>query len=226
MSREEQACVDRMMRGRRTEKVMANSPVALGWSSESLAAGDVNVQAAIAVAGWTPFHYPAGDGAIEPWRVHWLRQPDASRLSDRLRSDPALMKEAGKIPSLLWGCGSLVIVCEQPDSTIVDEKKRGTVNREHLMAVSAYTQSLLLALQARGLGSYWSSGGILASEPIFSLLGIPHVQQLVAAVFVDYRLDFPEGSVERVPGKLRESRTTVESWSRTIEWPSEPTANE
>lgn len=218
MSLEELACVDRMLRARRTEKVMASHAVALAWSSEELTKGDENVQSAIEIAGFAPFHYPLGaNGAVEPWRVHWLKQPDASRLADRVRSSEALSKEAGKIPALLWACGSLVLVCEQPDQALADEKKRAAVNREHLMAVSAYSQSLLLALQARGLGSYWSSGGVLNSSTVMQWLGIPANQLLVAAIFVDYRLPFPEGSVERVPGKLRESRTTVENWTRTIE---------
>lgn len=223
MSHEDQACVDRMIRARRTEKVLAKEAIAYTWPQEEIQAGDALVQSALAVAGWTPFHYPLEpQGRVEPWQVYLLRQLDATRLADRIEADEAIRSEAGKIPALLRGCGSLALVYEEPDTRIADLEKRATVNREHLMAVAAFAQSLLLALQARGLGTYWSSGGVLHSEVVKQWLEIPPGQNLVAAVFVDYHLESPPGTVERVPGKLRESRTTVENWTRVIELPAGP----
>ena len=47
-------------------------------------------------------------------------------------------------------------------------------------------QNLLLALTAKGMGNYWSSGGKLRERAAFNYLSIPQLERLLAAVFVEY----------------------------------------
>ena len=82
---------------------------------------------------------------------------------------------------------------------------------EHLAATGAFVQSLLLAAEAEGFRTYWSSGGPLRKKPVLDWLGIPENQILIGSVFL-----FPEdvGSAEIKPGANAERRGAVSDWSR------------
>ena len=86
-------------------------------------------------------------------------------------------------------------------------------DEEHLAAASAMVQNLLLLLTARGMGTYWSSGGKLRAPEMFDYLSIPQHERLLAGVFVEFpeAMDAPH---QRIPGKLRDRRG--DGWIREV----------
>ncbi len=183
------------------------------------------VDESVTAAGWAPFHYAAhavhrrGDlGAIVPWRMYVLDDPACRGLLAFLDAqedvEPWTSARTSKIPRMLAAAGALVLVTWLPDppppaaepsrALVIDDR-----NAEHLAAASAATQNLLLAATARGLASYWSSGGMLRERALLDRCGVAPGQPLLAAVFL-----FPEPSEgdEFVTGKLREKRGAREGW--------------
>lgn len=214
---QESEILERVVRRRRTEKVIARTREPLFDAGRCDTAADAVVSAVIAMAGWAPFHYPRDiAGVPEPWRAHQLRQPDATRLADWLELPMHAGKGIGKIPGMLRACGCLVLVTWLPEAGEGASEKRLAVDREHLAAAAAMVQNLLLGLESRGLGSYWSSGGVLGEGDVAQSLGIGTEGRLLAAVFVDYGWWDGDTRVERVPGKLRDRRTDPQQWSRVI----------
>jgi hypothetical protein len=117
---------------------------------------------------------------------------------------------------MLSACGALIIVNWLPQNDLEESEKVRQVNEEHLAATAAAIQNLLLLLTAQRLGTYWSSGGQLRSREMFDRLGISHDERMLAAVFVE----FPETmglDMDRLPGKQRTKRSSVEKWLREIE---------
>ena len=183
---------------------------------------------AVDVAKWAPFHYPSHVShhndlsSLVPWRFHVLDHKACRRLIEHLStmsgdaSDPTLAAAMnGKIPSMLAAAGALVIVSWLPHPTKGDDAnaKLAKMNDEHLMAAAAATQTLLLALTAREIRTYWSSGGALASRPVLDKLGIGSTEQFAAAIFV---WPAPFENEESVPGKHRESRGHVDDFARRV----------
>lgn len=214
--------VDDVIRRRRTWKVLASpegSPLSSPTpSSDALLAHESLVRSAIETAGFAPFHYDRRqNGVSEPWRFYWLKLAACRTLSQQLPTLAENMKPGNKLPGMLAACGSLVIVTWLPEQSNVDEQKLQLVNEEHLAAASAATQNLLLALEARGLGTYWSSGGSLRDKPVRSQFGISDSERLIAAVFIDDRNLRPSGEVECIPGKNHEKRTEPSRWCRVVD---------
>lgn len=77
-------------------------------------------------------------------------------------------------------------------------------------------QNLLLALTAKGMGNYWSSGGKLRGSEVFDYLGVLLSERLLAAVFIGYpeMQDSAFGKTTRKRGALREKRCN--KWYRTV----------
>ncbi|HAN97449.1 MAG TPA: hypothetical protein DCQ98_08480 [Planctomycetaceae bacterium] len=217
------AAVDRALRERRTVKVMASS---VAPPPTLRADGETAIREAIAAAGWTPFHYPAAiaDAAagapIEPWRVTLLDDAACRRLASLIEGDKERSSRAGKIPSLLRGCGHLLLVTWLPEPEEREARKREEIDREHLLAVGAFVQSLMIALQVRRFGTYWSSGGVLVEPELLSQVGADRRERLAAALFVDHAPQNVSDGVERVPGKLRERRSPAASWTRSWNGPA------
>lgn len=222
-----------IIRNRQTWKVLGEPGRDLAKAGDSNEAANQLVRNAIAAAGYAPFHYDRNvNGIAEPWRVHVLWQPVCQRLAlefDDMFSD---IKPGNKLPAMLAACGALVIVNWLPQfrqaenatanatvkgdsSEPVPDDKKLQIDQEHLAASAAMTQNLLLMLTASGFGTYWSSGGQFRSATMFDRLGIPHSEELLAAVFVDYWPQQPE--VERLPGKLREKRSDSHKWTTVVE---------
>lgn len=169
-----------------------------------------------------PFHRACEDAhrngtngldGIEPWRFHILASNDCRKLAPSLDPD-----KAGKIPAMLNAADALVLATWLPNSassTLADGQLFDATlgNMEHIAAASAAIQNLLLAATVRGIENYWSSGGILRSSSVYDRLGIPQSQILLGALFL-----FPAEThdAEVVGSKLREKRTTLNSWSRRV----------
>ena len=210
--------IDKIVRTRRTEKVLASLEDRAAVPVEIEAKNKFFVRAAIKTAGWAPFHYPRNvDGISEPWRVHVLWNAQARALSRYLSEE---LRLTSKEPLLAAACGALVLINWIPenadDSLGQCEDPVVVRNEEHLAATSAMVQNLLLALTAQGMGNYWSSGGKLRGKEAFDYLGIPEEERLLAAVFIEYpeMQDAAFGEPVRKPGALREKRG--DGWIREV----------
>ena len=174
----------------------------------------------IADAGWAPFHFDRKvDGIAEPWRVYWMKTASCRHLSQHLAEWFSEMKPGNKMPALLAACGCVLIVTWIPQRPTLgeDPTKLLNVNEEHLAASAVLVQNVLLLLEAAGLRTYWSSGGLLKSPTAFDKLGIPQDQQMLACVFVDYANDDETRSVEVAGGGQRERRSPALKWTSEIE---------
>ena len=145
---------------------------------------------------------------MEPWRVHALDKPGCLALIPRLHTLP---KPPGRVADMLAAADALVLVTWLPEEGA--DWAASDINTEHIAAGGAMIQTLLLAATERGIGTYWSSGGVLAGEA-FGLLGIPPGERLLGAIFL--WPDPPEG-VEAAPGKLRPQRSGPDRWTRWVE---------
>jgi nitroreductase len=115
-----------------------------------------------------------------------------------------------RIPKLLAGAGALALVTWLPEQTDSEALELNHRNVEHIAAASSAIQNLLLTATARGIYTYWSSGGVLNEPEIFDLLGIPQFQRLLGAIFLT-PADAPHD--ENHPGGLRDRRGDPDSWS-------------
>lgn len=217
---------DSIVRSRETRKVFADPA-----NPPAIDAGLIDtVWAAIETAAWAPFHYPSHTshheqlGSAVPWRFyvldHLACRKLIAELPDLANAHPDVPPLAsamnGKIPAMLAAAGAMVLVTwlPHPAKGKIATDKLTQMNEEHLMAAAAATQTLLLALTARNVRTYWSSGGALATRPIFDRLSVGANELFVAAIFV-----WPDefDGEESVPGKNRDARGPVESYARRVE---------
>lgn len=206
--------VDGAIRGRQTVKILSDTPV------ESDLARRV-VEALIESAAWAPFHRPASKHHVTntelsskvPWRFYILNGANCRRLREILinRGDKT------KVPAMLAAASTLIQATWLPDpsSQECDALFDATLeNMEHIAAASAAVQNLLVSAAARGIPSYWSSGGCLRKQEQLDLLGIPLSEILLGSIFL-----FPEPTEDfKVSkGKLRDKRGSKETWSRWVD---------
>jgi nitroreductase len=226
--------VDHVIRQRKTAKILRSPDDCTPQSQADQAAFMALVQASIDVAGWAPFHKAAhkkshlkGDlTSIVPWRFYVLEQTNCCAVVAHLRKQAE--QKAGKmwekawdskIPKLLAGAGALVLVTWLPNPPEDDERdstqpELTTENVEHIAAASAATQNLMLAAEARGLQTYWSSGGVLGSTEMLAWLGIATNQKLLGAIFLGPSSAKAESSDG---GGLRHERGKTSDWCAIID---------
>ncbi len=184
------------------------------------------VQAALAVAGWAPFHFTAHASHLErdlnspvPWRFYALDQANCQRLIAALLAQPELkLSKSSGIVRMLAAYGALVLVTwlPEPVGNSAQEQARASLkDTEHVAATAAATQNLLLAATARNIASYWSSGGVLRESACFELCRIPPQERLLGSVFLTPDAVHTQG-VEARPGKLREQRGEPAQWMTTV----------
>lgn len=214
------SAIDSVIQKRKTLKVFGD------LDSPSAIPEDFNdrINESIKVANWAPFHYPSNAvhrqgsmNSMVPWRFYALSQETCLELGHCLSDSPnSKVDKDSKIVRMLSACGGLVMVTwlPEPEENSLDQSEKRkmvkqTIRDEHIAAAGAATQNLLLASEARKIQTYWSSGGILQSEPCFQLCGIPEGQKLMGAIFM-----FPEqySNMQTVPGKLRDKRGSQDSW--------------
>lgn len=222
--------VEHVIQARKTAKLLRD-PDRCSEGSASLPADfRQQVAACVASAGWAPFHkivdkeaHLQGDlTAIVPWRCYMLAKPMCCAAIAYLRQqaqehpDSKWAKAWGsKIPRLLAGAGALVLVTWLPDPPANGMALELTDNNmEHIAAAAAAIQNLLLAAEARGMSTYWASGGILGDSAMFAWLGIPRNQKLLGAIFLS-PADWPHDAQE--PGALRDKRGAVADWALWID---------
>ncbi len=221
--------VDRVIRARKTSKLMlpldSQGNSAQVWNSEYTAA----LQTMIEGAAWAPFHRRAHEtahrqGALDsvvPWRFHVLEQPACQSLLKHLQDNAESLPDSkwsrawqSKIKNMLAGCGALVQATWLPDPAEGGQDPvLSSNNIEHIAASGAAIQNLLLAAEARGWSSYWSSGGILRDEELFDYLGIGRNESLLGSVFLAPAV---AQDCNVVQGGLRDQRGPLESWARWV----------
>lgn len=175
-----------------------------------------DVENLVEAAGWAPFHRAShtarsgADSPVEPWRFHMLDDEGCRALISQLYSLP---KPPSKIANMLAAADAMLLVTWLPEPSESGAWEANELNLEHIAAGAAAVQTLLLAATEQGIGSYWSSGGVLATQEAFDLLGIPRGEAFLGAIFL-----FPEPpeGVEVSPGKLRGQRDATASWSRWV----------
>lgn len=202
--------IDHIASTRRTVKLLPDPAHPLPGAGLSRA----TVEALLSSAGFAPFHRACASarsgegGAVEPWRVHILDKPACTALIPRLATLP---KPPGKITNMLAAADALLLVNWLPEEGA--DWAASDLNMEHIAATGAMIQTLLLDATERGIGSYWSSGGVLAREA-FGMLGIGEEECLLGAIFL-----WPEvpDTVEAAPGKLRSQRSAPDRWARWVD---------
>ena len=160
--------------------------------------------------------------SIMPWRFYLL---DAAN-SRALREVVLDRGVTDNVPRMLATCVATILATWLPNPRRVEPESvsesqpvpgelfEGTEhNMEHIAAAAAAIQSLLIAATARGIASFWSSGGVLRRAETFSLLGIPAEEILLGAVYL-----FPKqtGDAEVATSKQRDKRGTPAEWSRWV----------
>ncbi len=175
-----------------------------------------DVEDLVEAAGWAPFHRAAhaarsrADKVVEPWRFHMLDDVGCRALIPKLYSLP---KPPSKIANMLAAADAMLLVTWLPEPSESGAWEANELNLEHIAAGAAAVQTLLLAATEKGIGSYWSSGGVLATVEAFDLMRISRDEVFLGAIFL-----FPEPpeGVEVSPGKLRGQRGEAASWSRWV----------
>lgn len=214
MDAETARIVEQVIRARRTAKVLSAEPLPATGARET-------VEELVAAAGWAPFHKPAAKAhaeagslpSIVPWRFHLLDAPACRELRRVLleRSDRS------KIPRMLAAAAALVQATwlpNPPKGPVTGLFEATEENMEHVAAAGAAVQSLLLAATARGIATYWSSGGVLRTPEAFGWMGIPAGEVLLGSVFL-FPAECPGAEV--APGAHRDRRGSPADWSRWIE---------
>ncbi len=195
---------------RRTLKLLPDPAAPLSGGGLDRAA----VDAMVAAAGWAPFHRACaagreGGAAPEPWRVHALDKAACLDLIPRL---DGFAKPPAKIANMLAAADAMLLVTWLPEEG--GDWAASEMNMEHIAAAGAAIQTLLLAATERGVGSYWSSGGSLATREVLDALGAGGGEVLLGAIFL-----WPEtpAGIDAAPGKLRAQRTAPDRWARWVE---------
>lgn len=206
--------VDETLRGRRTRKVLDGARLGPGAANEAArAAFDAALAEALAAAGWAPFHYARLEGLPEPWRFTVLDRAALDGMQSRF---PALL--VGKLPQIVAGAGAMVQVAYLAE----EDPARAPRDTDHHSAAAAAAMGLLLACEARGLGSYWCTAAVLADPELRAWCGMDPRERWIGAIFVGLPLAPEREASEGFAGKQRARRTPpAAGWARWVRPPAE-----
>ena len=205
--------VDWVIQQRRTRKV--HDGAGLEPRGDASPSFETAVRQAIAVAGWAPFHYPRDARTPEPWRFYVLDRAALDALHGQI--DDLMI---GKLPKIFAHTGALIHVTWIPET----DPSKQHLDWEHAAAAAAAVQNLLLAAEARGMATYWSSAKPLGSERMFQVCGIPASERYGGSVFLGRPLPDDREATEGFDGKMRRLRTPPDAgwctWVRIAPPPS------
>ncbi|MBL0939503.1 MAG: methylmalonyl Co-A mutase-associated GTPase MeaB [Gemmatimonadaceae bacterium] len=214
------AVVDAVLRERHTRKLLADAPL-------DVRTDRALIEQIVAAAGWAPFHLLAAPehrregeplAAIMPWRVHLLDAGACRALRGYLLANG----DGSTFPRLLAAAAALAMVTWLPDAPTVplapNELFAGTrENMEHVAAASAAVQNLLLAATARGVPTFWATGGPLRDAVTLERLGIGAGEVLLGAVFLSPPGFEAEEGREVKTSSLRDRRGPLSGWVRWVD---------
>ena len=170
--------LDAVIRARRTHKSYAGTSIA-----------SATVRELLELAVLAPNHRLS-----QPWRFTVLDQTAIAALAAWLPTQPAIVawpdpaKGAAKLAKLLERLptlgGMVQVTCvADPDPDH---------HREDLLACGAAVQNLLLAAEARGLASFWSTGAALGHpDTLRRLGGDPEREVFVGSLWLGGRVETP-----------------------------------
>lgn len=198
---------DALLRARRTRKLLDGARLPGAAPGPSARADfDRALREAIAAAGWAPFHYAASEALPEPWRFTVLDRDALDRMTARF---PQL--QVGKLPQILGGAGALVQLAYVAETA----PERVARDPEHHSAAAAAAMALLLACEARGLGTYWCTAQVLNDPDLRLWAGMEERECWLGGLFVGLPLPPEREAAEGFPGKQRARRTRPEAgWMR------------
>ncbi|OYP34730.1 nitroreductase family protein [Rhodopirellula sp. MGV] len=208
--------VAKVIAARKTLKVLGDPADPIAIATEVASVRDAQVLDALRVAGMAPFHYDrAIDSIAEPWRAHVIWNSGCRDVANRLPEWIGAEQSAGKLPAMFAACGAAVLITWLPQFRDQPSAKpeQIDVDDEHLAASSAMVQNLLVLLTAAGMGTYWSSGGVVKQPSVSQQFGIGSNEKLLAVVFVEYP-ETMSAEIERKPGKHRDSRS--DRWIKQV----------
>ncbi len=142
------------------------------------------IEALVEAACWAPNHR-----LTQPWRFSAIDSEGVARLVAFVQRPPVCEAVfARKLPAIcerLAACGAVVqVTCTQAD---VEEQRR-----EDRDATAAGVQNLLLAAQAAGLGSFWSTSPLLTHPEVLRWFGAdPASEAHVATVWLGIPTELP-----------------------------------
>ncbi len=145
----------------------------------------------IATADWAPTH-----GRTEPWRffvltgenlkkfcehhaeLYWANTDEALRTETKRES---LSKMGDKASHLV-----ITVMRRTPDTKIIVE--------EEYAAVAAATENMLLGATAKGIASFWSTGGMTHHPAMKMYLGLTENDLVMGLIYLGYSEEQKEGT--------------------------------
>ncbi|MBL7705597.1 MAG: nitroreductase [Taibaiella sp.] len=145
----------------------------------------------IATADWAPTH-----GRTEPWRFFVLTGDNLKKFCEHhaelywANTDEALRTETKRESLTKMGdkASHLVITVMRrtPDTKIIVE--------EEYAAVAAATENMLLGATAKGIASFWSTGGMTHHPAMKMYLGLTENDLVMGLIYLGYSDDQKEGT--------------------------------
>lgn len=201
--------LDALLRARCTRKVLDGARLrADATGPAARQAFDAAMRAALAAAGWAPFHYAREEALPEPWRFTVLDRDALAALPQRF---PQHLP--GKLPLIIAGAGAMVQVAYLAET----EPERAVRDAEHHSAAAAAAMALLLACEARGMGSYWCTATSLNAPDLRAWCGMDPRERWLGSLFFGLPLPPEREAAEGFSGKLRGRRTPPSAgWTRWV----------
>ena len=211
---------DQAIKNRKTQKILANEPWPISTDINNL---HFIINELLDLAATAPYHHRSNEvysikkelKSCVPWRFYVLDTKNCRLLLEYISKQNI---KAGKITNMLASADALLLTTWLPEPT---ENNTSTLfngsikNMEHIAAVSAAIQNVLIGATARNIPNYWSSGGVLRKEQLNKYLGIPINEILLGALFL-----FPKYSDKQdviiKPGALRNKGKEKNTWSNFI----------
>jgi len=224
--------IDNIIKNRKTEKVLAESPWNITTNPEEL---EKTINELLDLAKYAPYHkkchtnYSETENELNscvPWRFYVLDTKNCRKLYEYIDQESI---KAGKVSNMLAAADALLLATWLPEPPEMEEMNssseiqtaesfpfQGNIrNMEHIAACSAAIQNVLVGATARNIPNYWSSGGQLRNFQLRQYLDISLKEILLGALFL-----FPKDAADREAiikeGSMRHQGKEKSSWSKWI----------
>lgn len=150
-----------------------------------------DIKEILACADWAPTH-----ARTEPWRFFVLTGDNLKKFGEHhselywANADIETRTETKRAALLNMGNKAshliITIMRRTPEAKII--------KAEEYAAVAAATQNLLLAATAKGMASFWSTGGMTHHQSMKMYLGMGEEDQMMGLIYLGYSDEQKEGS--------------------------------